>query len=133
MKNLTLFAAFALATGCATSAASLPGPVQTPATAVGGTPCDPPLVVPASIIASVRAQFEAPGTPRPPVTPEDMAAYQKMQADQREKDWAALCYFRVESAASQANPSLPTASSSWAIQSRSSGALQSQQTLDQHA
>ncbi|RYD93471.1 MAG: hypothetical protein EOP61_23530, partial [Sphingomonadales bacterium] len=33
-----------------------------------------------------------------------MAAYQKMQADQREKDWAALCYFRADNAALAAQP-----------------------------
>jgi lysophospholipase L1-like esterase len=66
---------------------------------VGGTPCNPPLVVPASIIASVRAQFDTPGAPRPAVPPEDMAAYQKMQAEQGKTDWAATCYFRAENAA----------------------------------
>ncbi len=75
-----------------------PAPILTPATAIGGTSCDPPLVVPASIIASVRAQFDTSGASRPAVTPEDAAAYQKMQAVQREKDWANLCYFRADNA-----------------------------------
>jgi lysophospholipase L1-like esterase len=56
------------------------------------------MVVPASIIASVRAQFDAPGAPRPAVPAEDLAAYQKMQKDQAASDWAALCYFRADNA-----------------------------------
>lgn len=105
MKNTALIATLALlASGCATAAAPPASPVQTPATAVGGTPCDPPLVVPASIVASVRAQFDAPGAPRPVVPPEDMAAYQKMQAEQVKRDWAALCYFRADNAALAAQP-----------------------------
>lgn len=105
MKNAILTAALALlASGCATTAAPPASPVQTPVTSVGGTPCDPPLVVPASIIASVRAQFDAPGAPRPAVPPEDMAAYQKMQAEQVKTDWAALCYFRADNAALAAQP-----------------------------
>jgi lysophospholipase L1-like esterase len=81
------------------SAGPAPAAISLPATALAGTPCDPPLVVPASIIASVRAQFEPAGTPRPAITAEDMAAYQKMQAEQKEKDWAALCYYRADNAA----------------------------------
>lgn len=96
MKHAALAVAL-LATACTTASPS--GPVQSPATSLAGTPCDPPLVVPASIIASVRAQFDAPGTPRPTVSPEDMAAYQKMQKDQAASDWAALCYFRADNAA----------------------------------
>ena len=101
------FAAALALTLVASACAAAPPPsplIAAPATPVGGTPCDPPLVVPASIIASVRAQFEAPGTPRPTVTPEDMAAYQKMQADQRTSDWAALCYFRADNAAIASQP-----------------------------
>jgi lysophospholipase L1-like esterase len=60
--------------------------------------------IPASMIASARAQFDPPGTPRPAVTPEDLAAYQKMQAEQREKDWGNLCYFRADNAALAALP-----------------------------
>ncbi len=97
--------ALALATlaACAT-AAPPPAAVLKPATPVGGAPCDPPLVVPASIIASVRAQFEPPGTPRTPITPDDLAAYQKMQTDQKANDWPALCYFRADNAALSAQP-----------------------------
>lgn len=80
--------------------------MQAPANAVGGTPCDPPLTVPASIIASVRAQFDAPDAPRPSVPPEDMAAYQAMQNEQRAKDWAATCYFRADNAALLAEPAV---------------------------
>lgn len=122
MKNLTLAAALALLTGpllpgCSPIAglqpapqqvtvSTSPGPVLTPITAVGGTPCDPPLTVPASIIASVRSQFDAPDKPRPAVPPEDMAAYQAMQAEQQKKDWAATCYFRAENAALLAEPTI---------------------------
>ena len=104
MKHVALAVAL-LATACTT--APPPGPVQSPATPLAGTPCDPPLVVPASIIASVRAQFDAPGAPRPTVPPEDMAAYQKMQKDQTASDWAALCYFRADNATLAAAP-VPT-------------------------
>lgn len=122
MKSPSLITVFALATGalfagCAPEtpspaapepvAASIPaGLVLTPATPVGGTPCDPPLTVPASIIASVRAQFDAPDKPRPAVPPEDMAAYQAMQAEQQKKDWAATCYFSAENAALAAGPAV---------------------------
>ncbi len=101
MKHATLAVAL-LATACTT--APTPGPALSPATPLAGTPCDPPLVVPASIIASVRVQFDAPGTPRPTIPPEDMAAYQKMQKDQTASDWAALCYFRADNAALAAAP-----------------------------
>lgn len=97
MKQI-LTALTLLAAGCSTTGIAPPGPVLTPATAVGGAPCDPPLTVPASIVASVRAQFDTPGAPRPAVPPEDMAAYQKMQAEQGKKDWAATCYFRADNA-----------------------------------
>jgi lysophospholipase L1-like esterase len=108
MKNATLIATLAfLSCGCATTASAPAGPVQLPATAVGGTPCDPPLVIPASIVASVRAQFDTSSAPRPAVTPEDLAAYQKMQAEQGKKDWAALCYFRADNAALAAQPVPP--------------------------
>ncbi len=102
MKHVALASALFLA-ACASTAPS-PASIAPPATAVGGTPCDPPLVVPASIVASVRSQFDAPGSPRPAVPPEDMVAYQKMQTEQREKDWAALCYFRADNAALAAQP-----------------------------
>lgn len=101
MKHAALAVSF-LAAACATAPPA--GPVQSPATPLAGTPCDPPLVVPASIIASVRAQFDPPATPRPSVPPEDMAAYQKMQESQRASDWAALCYFRADNAALAAAP-----------------------------
>jgi len=109
MKNIALIGTLALLAGCAlvacaTMASLSASPVQLPATAVGGAPCDPPLVIPASIVASVRAQLDAPGSPRPAVPPEDMAAYQKMQAEQGKKDWAALCYFRADNAALAAQP-----------------------------
>ena len=104
MKNTVL--AFAVATaGCASTAAP-PASVKLPATALAGTPCDPPMVMPPGIVASVRAQFEVGRTtPPPPITPEDGAAYQKLQATMRTSDWAALCYFRAENTALAALPS----------------------------
>lgn len=92
-----------LVSACA-SRGPAPTAIAPHATPLAGTPCDPPLVIPASMIASARAQFDPPGTPRPAVTPEDLAAYQKMQAEQREKDWGNLCYFRADNAALAALP-----------------------------
>lgn len=103
MKQFIAALSLAALAACTTSATP-PAAVLKPATPVGGSPCDPPLVVPASIIASVRAQFEPPGTPRPAITPEDLAAYQKMQADQKTNDWAALCYYRADNAVLAAQP-----------------------------
>jgi len=103
MKHAALLALAAFASACTTTG-PVPAPVLSPATAIGGTPCDPPTVIPASIIASVRAQFDAPGSPRPAVPPEDMAAYQKIQENQRASDWANLCYFRIDNAALTAQP-----------------------------
>ena len=97
MKHAALAFA-ALVSACATTPTP-PAAVSPPATPLAGTPCDPPLVIPASIIASVRTQFDTSGAPRPPPpTPAEMAAYQKMQTDQRASDWANLCYFRAENA-----------------------------------
>lgn len=103
MKQFLAVLSLAALAACAT-AARPPAAVLAPATAIGGAPCDPPMVVPASLIASVRAQFDPPGTPRPMITPEDLAAYQKMQADQKANDWAALCYYRADNAALAAQP-----------------------------
>lgn len=103
MKQFIAALSLAALAACTTTATP-PAAVLKPATPVGGSPCDPPLVVPASIIASVRAQFEPPGTPRPAITPEDLAAYQKMQADQKTNDWAALCYYRADNAVLAAQP-----------------------------
>lgn len=104
MKQFLAPLSLATLAACTTTTTP-PAAVLKPATPVGGAPCDPPLTVPASIIASVRAQFDPPGTPRPAITPEDMAAYQKMQADQKANDWAALCYYRADNAALAAQPS----------------------------
>lgn len=93
-----------LACACSTTAPP-PAPVKAPATALAGAPCDPPFVMPASIVARVTAQFEAGRTdPLPAITPEDGAAYQKMQAAQRTSDWAALCYFRADNASLAVEP-----------------------------
>lgn len=103
MKHATIAAYAALASAC-TTAGPAPALVLSPATAVGGTPCDPPTVIPASIVASVRAQFDTSGAPRPAVPPEDMAAYQRIQESQRANDWGNLCYFRADNAALAAQP-----------------------------
>lgn len=102
MKHLIAVLSLSL-TACATPAPP-PAPVLAPATPLAGAPCDPPVVIPASVIASVRAQFDAPDAPRPAVSPEDMAAYQKAQADQRANDWGNLCYYRADNATLAAAP-----------------------------
>ena len=96
--------AFALlAAGCTTTPS--PGSVLPPATPLAGAACDPPTVIPASIIARVRAQFEDGRTEPPPaITPEDAAAYQALQTRQRANDWGNLCYFRTDNAALAAQP-----------------------------
>ena len=97
-----------LAAGCVSTAAP-PAPVKVPTTALAGTPCDPPMLIPPGIVASVRAQFEdGRTTPPPPITAEDGAAYQKMQAAQRTTDWANLCYFRADNARIAALPADPS-------------------------
>ncbi len=114
MKKLTLTAAFALTASAlfaaCTPEASAPAAAEPAAASnsagTGGSPCDPPMIVPASITASVRSQFEAPDQPRPAVPPEDMAAYQAMQTEQKTKDWAATCYYRAENAALLAEPAV---------------------------
>lgn len=90
---------------CSTIAAP-PGPVLKPVSPLAGTPCDPPLVVPASIITSVRSRFEEGATP-PVISDADRAAYAAMGVSQRASDWANLCYFRAanaELAAGRAEP-----------------------------
>jgi lysophospholipase L1-like esterase len=81
--------------------------VQTAATNVGGAPCDPPLVVPAAIVARVRGQFDPNAGPPPAVNPAELAAYNEMQAKQRQNDWGNLCYFRADNALLAAQP-VPT-------------------------
>lgn len=106
MKHVALVLAL-FAAGCAS--APPPAAIKLPATALAGTPCDPPMVVPASIVARVRAQFEEGRTePAPAITAEDGAAYQKMQAAQRTSDWPALCYFRSDNAVLAALPVDPS-------------------------
>ena len=93
-----------LAASCSTTGAP-PGPVLTPVSPLAGKPCDPPMVIPPSIVASVTSAFETDRTtPRPAITPEDGAAYQKMQANQKANDWGNLCYFRAANAELAALP-----------------------------
>ncbi len=58
-RTLCAFLALSLLplAGCATAPA--PAAIAPPVTPLAGAPCDPPLVVPASIIARVRAQFSS--------------------------------------------------------------------------
>jgi lysophospholipase L1-like esterase len=78
--------------------------VLAPVSALAGKPCDPPVVIPEGIIASVRARFADTPTPPPAVSAAEQAAYQAAQASQRANDWANLCYFRAENAALAAAP-----------------------------
>ncbi len=103
MKRLVA-ALVLVASACTTAGGPAPAAIYPPATPLAGTPCDPPMVIPASIVAMARSPFEPQGTPRPAVTPADMAAYQKMQADQKANDWPALCYFRADNAALAREP-----------------------------
>jgi lysophospholipase L1-like esterase len=104
MKHLVAMLAV-LAAGCSTAAppaASVPAPVSP----LAGAPCDPPLTVPASIIASVRSRFEEGVTP-PPISEADRTAYTAMGVAQRANDWANLCYFRAANAELAAGPMQP--------------------------
>jgi len=97
--------ALALLIVACTSTAPPPSVVKLPVTALAGTLCEPPMEIPAGIVASVWAQFEGGRTTPPPaITPEDGAAYQKMQVAQRANDWANLCYFRADNAALATQP-----------------------------
>lgn len=61
--------------------------------------CGPTAAIPPSIIARVTAQFEEGRvTPLPDVTPDDIAAYRRMEADQRAKDWPNICRYRAANA-----------------------------------
>lgn len=110
MKHIALALSLALAPAAAGCAGTAPPPpaVKIPQTALAGTPCDPPFVMPASITARVRATFEEGRTgPLPAVTPEDAAALKKLQDAAKANDWAALCYFRAENTALAALPAEP--------------------------
>jgi lysophospholipase L1-like esterase len=101
MKHLVALAAV-LAAACSTTAPP-PAPVLAPVSPLAGTPCDPPLVVPASIIASVRSRFEESAAP-PAISEADRAAYTAMGVTQRASDWGNLCYFRTANAELAAGP-----------------------------
>lgn len=101
----TVIVALALLSAACSSAAPPSAAIKPPATPLAGTPCNPPSIVPASIVASVRARLE--GTAPVTVTPEDQAAYQAMTTNQRANDWANLCNFRADNAALAAAPPQP--------------------------
>lgn len=61
--------------------------------------CGPPIPIPASIVARVAAQFEdGRVAPPPDMSPEDVAAYRRMEADQRARDWPNICRYRAANA-----------------------------------
>ena len=74
--------ALALLVAACPSTAPLPRRRQTPATALAGTPCEPPMEIPPGIVASVPSPVRETHARhrRPAITPEDGAAYQQMQA-----------------------------------------------------
>ena len=104
MKHAALCFALAFVVSACTTATSSAAPVKLPQTALAGTPCDPPLVVPPSIVAYMRAQFDTSGAPKPPVPAADFATLQKAQAEMAKKDWAAACYFRADNTTLAAQP-----------------------------
>jgi lysophospholipase L1-like esterase len=92
-----------LAASC--SSAAPPAAINPPVTQLAGAPCNPPGVIPASIVASVRARLE--GAAPVTVSADDQAAYQAMTTNQRANDWANLCNFRADNAALAAAPPQP--------------------------
>lgn len=102
MKRLALLFAFLLS-GCGTlSLSGTPPPPVAPApvlTLASSEACGPPVVIPASIVARARAQFEdGRVAPPPDMSPDDIAAYRKMEADQRARDWPNVCRYRAANA-----------------------------------
>lgn len=87
-------------------AATAPAPAGAPGPAAANAPpCDKTMDIPPGIVAAVTARFERGRTsPPPPIPPEDLAAYQAQQADQRTRDWANICRFRAANAALMQRP-----------------------------
>lgn len=95
MKQLVLLFALMLA-ACATPPPPSPAPSLDLASLDA---CGPPVAIPPSIVARVAAQFEEGRVAPPPdMTPEDIAAYRRMEADQKTKDWPNICRFRAGNA-----------------------------------
>jgi lysophospholipase L1-like esterase len=91
-----------------------PATARTPAAlpAANAPPCDPPLETPPSLLAAVRAQFDEANAGKAPAAPAappaaDLAAYQKMQAEQQKRDWSNLCKFRADNLALSRKPADP--------------------------
>lgn len=96
MKRLALIIALMLS-GC-TLLPQTP-PVSTGLNLVSLDACGAPAPIPPSIVARVTAQFEEGRTAPPPdMTPEDIAAYRKMEAEQKSKDWPNVCRYRAANA-----------------------------------
>lgn len=96
MKRLALIIALMLP-GC-TLLPQAP-PVSTGLNLVSLDACGSPTPIPPSIVARVTAQFEEGRTAPPPdMTPEDIAAYRKMEAEQKSKDWPNVCRYRAANA-----------------------------------
>lgn len=104
MKHASLTCLLSIALAACTTALPAPAAIVAPATQLAGTACDPPLVVPASIIARVRGQFDPNAGPPPPANPAELAAYNEMQTKQKTNDWGNLCYFRADNAALATQP-----------------------------
>ncbi|MFT3723564.1 MAG: SGNH/GDSL hydrolase family protein [Hyphomonadaceae bacterium] len=96
MKRLALIIALMLP-GC--SLLPHAPPVSTGLNLASLDACGPPTPIPPSIIARVTAQFEeGRSAPPPDMSPEDVAAYRKMEADQKTKDWPNVCRYRAANA-----------------------------------
>jgi lysophospholipase L1-like esterase len=95
MKRIALLFAFLLP-----ACASAPPPAPTTSLDLASLEaCGPPVAIPSSIVARVAAQFEeGRAAPPPDMTPEDIAAYRKMEADQKIKDWPNICRYRAANA-----------------------------------
>ncbi len=96
MKRLALIIALMLS-GCTLLPQTRP--VSTGLNLVSLDACGAPAPIPPSIVARVTAQFEEGRTAPPPdMTPEDIAAYRKMEAEQKSKDWPNVCRYRAANA-----------------------------------
>jgi acyl-CoA thioesterase I len=106
MKRLIVILGLCLS-ACATASHQTALPTLVPPAALA-PPCDPPLEIPPGLVASVRAQFDDARTgPAPAMAPADIAAYQKMQTTQQQRDWPNLCNFRADNLALSKLPADP--------------------------